>query len=343
MLPAVVGLVGVLVGCAQPDTSSSGLAAPLEFGEIRLEVGVLDTPATHIFGQIRDVASLGDGRFVVLDGHSMDVRLFDSDGSLLATAGGHGEGPGELRGPEAITVTGDSTVLVLDGGNRLVRFRLQSSGLVHVGDLILAILGRDVCSFGDRVFVQGLHEGYGVHEIGPNGQIVNSLHPVPEDVGFDLGPLWNPLLRDEAVTGFLACLEDPPLIAMVSEWLPDIYAYDFHGDPRWKTQVPDYRPVEPVLTPDGGQTWDRGEGSDLVISMEAHPGGVLVVQTVHVGPGDDHYSAQPTTYLVDAGSGEIGLVEDDLPTLRALSWTVGFGVLTYPFPRVKLIGVTVHR
>jgi hypothetical protein len=342
-LLVVTGLVGFLAGCAKDDAPDPGPDASLQFGEAWLEVGVLDTPETHVFGEIRDVVALADGRFIVLDGHAMNLRLFDSEGNLLGTAGGHGEGPGEFRGPEAITVVGDSAVLVLDGGNRLARFHLQPSSIVYVENLALETIGRDICALGDRVFLQGQHEGFAVHEIDGSGKVVTSFHPVPEDVGYDLGPVWNPLLRDMAVSGFLACLEDPPIVATVSEWLPDISAYDPEGVLRWKTIVPGFHPVEPVLTSDGGQTWDRGEGSDGVLSMVAHPAGVFVVQTVHVAAGDDYYGVQPTTYLLDADSGEIRTIGSSLPTVRAMSRTAGFGVLRDPFPRVSVISVESSR
>lgn len=79
--------------------------------------------------------------------------------------------------------------------------------------------------------------------------------------------------------------------------------FDLPNELAWATTIPDYRMVEPVQTPDGGQTWERGEGSDLVRGLAVHPRGVLTVQTIHLSADDDHNAAVPSTLVIDTGSG----------------------------------------
>lgn len=57
---------------------------------------------------------LGDGRIVVLERGSAELRYFDREGRHLLTAGRRGSGPGEMQGPTRVVgLTGDS-LLVYD-------------------------------------------------------------------------------------------------------------------------------------------------------------------------------------------------------------------------------------
>ena len=54
------------------------------------------TPAQQ-FSNIVGAARLSDGRIVIADGQSKEVRYFDEGGTHLLTVGGPGQGPGEFR------------------------------------------------------------------------------------------------------------------------------------------------------------------------------------------------------------------------------------------------------
>ncbi|HSL70829.1 MAG TPA: hypothetical protein VK864_11350 [Longimicrobiales bacterium] len=67
------------------------------------------------FSGIRSIAALADGRIVVADGASNELRTFTSDGSHQRSSGGLGSGPGEFRLLLwARAMTGDS-ILAYDG------------------------------------------------------------------------------------------------------------------------------------------------------------------------------------------------------------------------------------
>ena len=65
--------------------------------EPSLSIGVLEGEEPHMLFWVRDAARLADGRIVVANGGSAELRFFDSNGSHLGTRGGRGEGPGEFR------------------------------------------------------------------------------------------------------------------------------------------------------------------------------------------------------------------------------------------------------
>jgi len=79
----------------------------------RLQIGSRDNPETS-FGRIIAARSLSDGRVAVLDQQALQVRIFDQEGRLLASAGGAGDGPGEFQVPFYLDVLPGDTLLVYD-------------------------------------------------------------------------------------------------------------------------------------------------------------------------------------------------------------------------------------
>jgi hypothetical protein len=74
-----------------------------------LEIGVREGDDPYQFDRATGSALLADGRVVVLDGGSREIRFFDADGVFLVAVGGEGEGPGEFRTPTRLRRTlGDS-------------------------------------------------------------------------------------------------------------------------------------------------------------------------------------------------------------------------------------------
>ena len=67
-------------------------------------------------------SKLSDGRFVVADLGSSEIRLFDASGTHIATWGGRGEGPGEISSDlqRVEAWTGDSVIAWYSGGGQEV-------------------------------------------------------------------------------------------------------------------------------------------------------------------------------------------------------------------------------
>ncbi|HEU4631543.1 MAG TPA: hypothetical protein VFS08_17445 [Gemmatimonadaceae bacterium] len=59
-----------------------------------------------------------DGRLVVADGGSAQLRIYGADGALLHVAGGEGGGPGEFRRLTWLDVGADDSILAYDAGQR---------------------------------------------------------------------------------------------------------------------------------------------------------------------------------------------------------------------------------
>ena len=62
-----------------------------------MTIGSADGEDPYLFHRVWDMATLSDGRIVVADAGSEEVRALDPSGVHLASWGGQGEGPGEFR------------------------------------------------------------------------------------------------------------------------------------------------------------------------------------------------------------------------------------------------------
>ena len=64
--------------------------------EPTLSIGALEADPEYELYQVMDAAGLPDGRIVVANAGSGELRVFDASGTHLASWGGRGEGPGEF-------------------------------------------------------------------------------------------------------------------------------------------------------------------------------------------------------------------------------------------------------
>ena len=60
-------------------------------------LGVMDFPVEQQFQNIAGATRLSDGTIVILEQADFGLQAFNVDGDLLWTAGGVGDGPGEMR------------------------------------------------------------------------------------------------------------------------------------------------------------------------------------------------------------------------------------------------------
>jgi hypothetical protein len=79
-----------------------------------LEIGTPDGDENDQLFQVRDVARLSDGRFVVLNAGTSNVRIYSPSGEHLSTIGRAGAGPGEFRFPRQLWITPGDSIIVGD-------------------------------------------------------------------------------------------------------------------------------------------------------------------------------------------------------------------------------------
>lgn len=117
--------VSVQLGCPSPQAGEGEASNAHEKVVTRVVGRIGDVLGQNgpAFGWIASVGLSPDGeRVYVLDGASAEVTIWNRGGELLGRVGGHGEGPGEFRGPEQ--------VVALDNGFRV----RDASGFVSFSD-----------------------------------------------------------------------------------------------------------------------------------------------------------------------------------------------------------------
>ncbi len=117
--PVVRDSAGVRI-VENPDVAPSpdGGALWTLTGEPVLLIGALEAAPEYQFNRVRAVVRLSDGRIVVADAGSSELRWYDPTGAHLVTAGRQGEGPGEFVALGGVAVLRDDSVLAYDDGLR---------------------------------------------------------------------------------------------------------------------------------------------------------------------------------------------------------------------------------
>jgi len=96
LMVMAISCTGVSAAIVQPVT---GDQIPTFEGSINLRIGEVEGEDPYLFTWVPSVATDPDGRVIVIDQGSHQVRVFDRDGRFLFHFGGPGEGPGEMEWP----------------------------------------------------------------------------------------------------------------------------------------------------------------------------------------------------------------------------------------------------
>lgn len=159
-------LVPVFLGATTPAEARVQIP-PRDVGDVALSIGVLDGPAEEQLYRVRTPLRLADGRIVVPNGGTSEIRFFDGDGKFLTSVGREGDGPGEYRSIDWLRpYRGDSLVVfdsrlqrltVLDGRGATGRMVSLGPGGGPVTTVPAGGTGRGT----GRVFAVGVFDGGG--------------------------------------------------------------------------------------------------------------------------------------------------------------------------------------
>ena len=85
----------------------------------RVRIGTTDGADEYLFGNVAGAALLADGRIVVADAQTSELRFFDTTGAFLEKVGRKGQGPGEfVNFSELFRSVGDSLIVTDHEGSR---------------------------------------------------------------------------------------------------------------------------------------------------------------------------------------------------------------------------------
>ena len=140
---AVVGCGGAQTGPVAVERDSAGVRiveSPAALAdrplwtvaaEPDLEIGLLEGAEPYQLSQVQSARRLSDGRIVIANGGTHDLRFFDAAGTHLTSVGREGEGPGEFKGLGLAIVLPGDTLAAYDWNLRRVSFFDPGGGFVR--------------------------------------------------------------------------------------------------------------------------------------------------------------------------------------------------------------------
>lgn len=222
-----------------------------------LRIGALEAAGPAAFGLLKGLAVLDDGRIAVLDAQAQELRLFGPDGRYLATFGGEGDGPGELRGAFGLMRDPEGRLWVPDFRNGRISVYRPERGYERSHPMRLLRRG----------FVW-------------DGAILEDGRIVRPSVTMDAER--RPLLRvfDDTWTQVDSVILPPPAPRDPEDPPGSFYWEAPDGSSRGYMVVPFYADAAPALDP-RGVVWSTAEGDPAYRIFRWTPGGdtTLVIET----------------------------------------------------------------
>ena len=129
--PALAALALLALACAEDQPPRAFPEVPTFEGSIDLEIGEMDGDDPYLFTRIASIVGDAQGRLIVADGQTSEIRAFESDGRFAFRAGGHGEGPGELSDICCLAFGPDGELWVREGARYSV-FALESTSAEYL-------------------------------------------------------------------------------------------------------------------------------------------------------------------------------------------------------------------
>ena len=93
-----------------------------------LQIGEIDGAGPYVFHRISDIAQTANGRILVVDAGSAELRFFDRAGKFLNKVGGSGRGPGEFLVADFVPSFADSLLFFDSRAGRFSRFDADGRG-----------------------------------------------------------------------------------------------------------------------------------------------------------------------------------------------------------------------
>jgi hypothetical protein len=287
------------------------------------------------FGSVQAVVTDARGRLLVLDSRLQQIRVFDSNGVFLHSAGRGGRGPGEFFLPLAMVADGLGRVYVLDTGNsRVSVFESADSALSYLSSFPLGYSAFDFCLLGKRLYVLGFHDGTLVHAYSTNGELRSSF-------GSSVFA-GHPILARSMSRGLIECIEDTRSVVVLPALLPDVRAYAETGGLSWAVQLVDYNQVVITQLSNGSVRYEAGrDGFHHVAAALKYLGAdKLLVQLGRLDRSsrtrDDYTVLESRT--VRASTGIEVSATTQLPLVKWVKWPLVYAAEHEPYPRV-----VVHR
>lgn len=319
------------------------LPAAAQQGRRAVQIGVADGAPAELFAVISDIAVGSDGGVFVLDMMQQELRSFDADGRHRATVGRKGRGPGEFLQPNALTITDDGLVHVVDNPNtRIATFRPTASSLEHVGDVRLPFPVDGICAIGRRRFVMSIGQPRLIHELDDKGAVVRSFATAepPDPALGRIAPGARRMLEEYENQGRLACDAASESVLMLHSATFVVRAFSVDGRSLWRVRLVDVQPSE-VKAVRGGAGIQIGpnvktgvHSSASGLAMDANGAVLVTIASMKVERGTRRLEYQERRLQLSDGA-EIGRT-DARGVIHGVRGGRRYATDGEPFPRVLI-------
>jgi hypothetical protein len=85
-----------------------------------VEIGMVEGPEEYLLFRAGSALKLADGRLLVVNGGTSEIRIYDASGTFVRAFGGRGGGPGEFGSGPSIQRLGADSLLAFDGAGQRV-------------------------------------------------------------------------------------------------------------------------------------------------------------------------------------------------------------------------------
>lgn len=335
-IPADASLAAVVRMQSPADGELGQFARRLSNARLVLTLGELDGAPSTVFGAIQDVDAPVPGRFAVLDSRYNEVRVFNSDGSLLESFGRAGRGPTEFLSPEALESHGTDRFILADRDAQVKVIERTSAGMQQRLTIRLQFTPEDLCVLADDIVVQGSTQGGMLHLYSLTGQHLRSMGEGYRST--------NPLVRNQLSDGRIACAAEASTIVVMLRYLPYVRGYRTDGTLRWTSRLADFRTIniEEGVEPNGQPYVLVGAGEseyDQVEVLHALDEGLVIVQTSRHTPQSNRERseyAELRTYVLSAHTGKGVYVGNTLPRVFDVTGSRIYAATSNPFPQVRV-------
>lgn len=292
-----------------------------------LRIGTPDGGEGHDLFRVRDARSLDDGRVVVANDGTQEIRVFDSMGRLLGRWGRRGEGPGEFLTVSGLDVTEGGDIRAWDALRRTMSIFSRDGTFLEstrMGDGFEPGLTTDILPDGrlltPRMNGYGLDTPDGLHRRELTWVLYNPL--TDRTVSYGVWPGFETYVETAgtAVRGAIlpfapasdGAADDAGRIHIGDGALPELRTYDDTGEltriARWQTTSADADPVVATLRAEALANADGPEARRFIEAQyDAVPRGRPLPAFVQIRAGWD---------------GELWIQDFPMPGAATVRWDV---------------------
>lgn len=268
----------------------------------------------ELLGEVESVNITAEGDILVLDSRQNKIKVFDDQGILLTEFGKTGHGPGELNSPEAMLLTNDSQIIVIDRFNKVHSYKYKNRQFQYLDTITLDYVPVDICALSDEFIIRGIrHSKKGFNQ-------ATILHSYSlEDFSYkkSFGRPYNSengLIINQLSDGPIVCDSETNSIMVMFEYLPYVYSYNAEGKRNWMAELENFEGLNITENRNGSVTFSpKSNGvSEVGKSITKMKNEYVILQTqTHINRKVVYHK----TFIINIRDGSGNYIGKDYPLI----------------------------